>query len=135
MRAIKFRIIYKNKVVGYERLVDGTWKWMSFDTNGTNRENWYRGVFPFNDNRRYQRDQFIGLIDCAKTDIYERDIISWDYEYDSDYDGDMPIVKRTTGRAEIKDIFDRSRIFTAAQEGGGVLVIGNTHQNPELLKP
>ncbi len=78
--------------------------------------------------------QFLGLKDRYDVEIYEGDIIEWDYEYDSDYDGDMPIVKRTTGKKEIKDIFDREKIFTAKSEGKGVEVVGNIYQNPELLK-
>jgi uncharacterized phage protein (TIGR01671 family) len=77
--------------------------------------------------------QYTGLKDKNGKEIYEGDVISWDYEYDSDYDGDMPIVKRSTGKAAIKDIFDRERIFTARQEGKGVEVIGNIYENPELL--
>lgn len=77
--------------------------------------------------------QYTGLKDKNGKEIYEGDIIAWDYEYDSDYDGDMPIVKRSTGKAEVKDIFDRWRIHEAATEGNGVEVIGNIYEKPELI--
>jgi uncharacterized phage protein (TIGR01671 family) len=67
-------------------------------------------------------------------EIYEQDIIEWDYEYDSDYDGDMPIVKRSTGREVVKSIFDTWRIIEARNEGKGVKVIGNIFQQPELQR-
>lgn len=77
--------------------------------------------------------QFTGRKDKNDVDIYEGDIIAWDYEYDADYDGDMPIVKRSTGKAPIKDIFDLYMIRRAAEEGKGCEVIGNIYQDPELL--
>jgi hypothetical protein len=77
--------------------------------------------------------QFIGLMDRKRKEIYEDDVIAWDYEYDADYDGDMPIVKRSTGRAAVKDMCGHYAIRRAKEEGDGVEVIGNIHQNPELL--
>lgn len=79
--------------------------------------------------------QFTGLLDKNGKEIYEGDIIAWDFEYDFDYDGDMPIVKRSVGKAEIKDIFDAHRVNWAAQESKGCEVIGNIYENPELLEP
>ena len=77
--------------------------------------------------------QFTGLKDKNGKEIYEGDIIAWDFEYDADYDGDMPIVKRRKGKAAIRDIFDRHDIKWAATEGPGCEVIGNIYENQELL--
>lgn len=70
----------------------------------------------------------------ADQDIYERDIIQWSFEYDSDYDGDIPIVRTSAGRHLVKDIYDTYYIRRAKEEGDGCWVIGNIHENPELIK-
>lgn len=77
--------------------------------------------------------QYIGLQDMDGNDIFVGDIYTYDYEYDSDYDGDMPIVKRTAGKDTVRNIFDRTQIFTAQREGKGVKIIGNIYKNPELF--
>lgn len=84
-------------------------------------------------NEKFIPMQFTGLNDKNGIEIYEGDVYSWDYEYDSDYDGDMPIVKRSAGRGHVKDIFDTWRIKEAAKEGKGVEVIGNIYENPTLI--
>jgi len=77
--------------------------------------------------------QYTGLKDRNGKEIYEGDIISWKFDYDADYDGDMPIVKTSEGKSLIKDIFDTYNIRRAAQEGNGCEIIGNIHESPELL--
>lgn len=51
-------------------------------------------------------------------DIYEGDIVGWDYE-------------GLYGQSIVKDIYDTYAIRRAIQEGNGVTVIGNILQNPE----
>lgn len=77
--------------------------------------------------------QYLERKDVIGVEIYEGDIIEWDYEYDSDYDGDMPIVKRSNGREVIKSIYDRTRINMASDEGSPVKVIGNIYEHSELI--
>ncbi len=76
--------------------------------------------------------QYLGHRDKNDKEIYVGDIIQWDYEYDSDYDGDMPIVKRSTGKRVIKHINDTSEIITARQEGKGCEVIGHIFETPDF---
>lgn len=75
--------------------------------------------------------QCMGIKDRDGEEIYVGDIIEWDYEYDSDYDGDMPIVKTSKGTHAIKDIFDDSEIKLAARESKGVKVIGHICEQPD----
>lgn len=78
--------------------------------------------------------QFTGISDSFGTPIFECDIYEYRYEYDADYDGDIPIVKESSGRKSVRDIFDTWRIKEALSEGGTVKVIGNIHQHRHLLE-
>lgn len=131
MREIKFRIYQKNQLVGYERLRDDNWEWMSFDTNGEGRENWYRGVFPYNEGPKfkYQRDRFTGLKDKNGKDIYANDLL----EFDSDEWGDSSNNIFQVQWDDANGMWDT---------GGGTngecksfkTIIGNIYENPNLLK-
>lgn len=74
--------------------------------------------------------QFLNRKDCKGVDIYEGDIYEWEYHYDADYDGDMPIVKVSKGKDYVRDIYDNAEIRIAASEGPGVTVIGNITDSP-----
>jgi len=133
-REIRFRIVRGDKVIGYERLTDKGWEWMCPYLNPDLGERWTPGVMQLTyRSEDYKRDQYTGYKDRDNIEIYERDVIQYDYEYDSDYDGDMPIVRRSSGKSTIKDINDTYLIRKAAEESKGCWVVGNAHQNPELL--
>lgn len=131
MRTIKFRVINGSVICAIEELTPSGWIHRLLN-NGVD----YIGCFneyEFGHSSGLIRNQFTGLHDKHGKEIYEGDIIAWDYEYDSDYDGDMPIVKRSAGRAQVKDIFDTWQIKEAARESKGVEVVGNIYSNPELI--
>lgn len=71
MRTIKFEVLHKWKVLGYERLTDNGWECMCIDLNPVGGEIWTKGVF--NDSTELIRRQFTGLTDKNLIDIYEND--------------------------------------------------------------
>lgn len=84
---------------------------------------------------RYILVWWAGETDSNGTEVFTGDIVEWDYEYDSDYDGDMPIVRRSSGRTLIESEKDAWRVREAKSEGGKVFVKGNIYQHPELVSP
>ncbi len=73
--------------------------------------------------------QFTGLVDTNGADIYEGDIVSSDYYY--------PEIKAIAAvKFEVVDNFGRFGFDSGEQDAftyGYLTVIGNIHQNPELL--
>lgn len=131
-REIKFRIIYKGKIDGYERLIETKesihWEWMALDLNPDDGfERWNRGCYPHG--HLYQREQFTGLKDKNGKDIFEGDVQAT-YEHG-------------TGNLKQAVVFDNgsfcvSHKFSLINELRGwkrdyLEVIGNIHENPELL--
>jgi len=80
---------------------------------------------------RLKIDWWTGYSDSNGTLVFDSDIYTFDYEYDAYYDGDMPIVKRSSGTTT--GAMNRGTISEAQMEGGKVLVIGNIYQHPEIL--
>lgn len=141
MRTIKFRIIYKDKVHGYERLTEAHdqifWEWMSPDLNPDNgTERWNRGVFP--SGYKYIRNQFTGFKDNKNKEIYESDILSekwlvsvymnidgtWMVKFGNNPDGNKPMTLR-------EYLTMREQAGTADRD---CIVVGNLYQSPELIQ-
>jgi uncharacterized phage protein (TIGR01671 family) len=66
-------------------------------------------------------EEFTGVIDCDFGEVYEGDIIE---------DSNHGIVKR---RFLVEDIRTLTREFDKSEHGSDWKVIGNIHENPELL--
>ncbi|RUS44120.1 YopX family protein [Lactiplantibacillus plantarum] len=79
----------------------------------------------FLDNKRYDVEQFTGLKDVNGKDIYEGDILE-NRKYRS-------IVKFASGKF-LADLIATIQTFDLIGETHGSKVIGNVHENPELLK-
>lgn len=131
MREIKFRLIRGGQIVGYERLNKWEWEWMCPAINPDKGERWNFGVMttsymPDDCNR----EQFTGLRDQNGKEIYEGDIIRLSID-------EKPTI---VGWSEKFASFVLSRDGWAFQHWFGescsperTKVIGNIHQNPELL--
>ena len=92
---IKFRVIFDNHVIGYERLnKNNNWEWMDIDLNPTNGERWSSGVYP-SFKKGYIRNQFTGLMS------YDG---GWGIPSKETYIGDIIKYVSTEGKVYIKEI-------------------------------
>lgn len=122
MLQIEFRIIFRSKVVGYERLTEDGWEWMCLELNPDNGERWTSGAYP--NGSKYIRNQFIGIKDCKKQKIYTDDVVKG--------------VNKHKGQSEV--FFDTNALcyqpfsYLDDRYGENFEVIGNIHENPELTQ-
>jgi len=152
MRDIKFRIIYKGKVNGYERLTETKdsihWEWMALDMNPDDgRERWVRGCYPIG--FIYQRDQFTGKTCHNNKEVYQGDILFYE---ESEENGDkryylvvtwiqewcmfatLHIEEYLNYIREGKEALDEVLFWTyPIEESEDYHYAGTIHENPELL--
>lgn len=128
MRPIKFRAWLKDEKKMYE------WhREFFYDTSPVTN---YNGDFPEDENMAILM-QFTGLLDKNGNDIYEGDIIQYkNNNYEIVYLHDAFYIKTHNPTEEARKVLpnwdffgDRLYYYAASSE-----VIGNIHQNPELLK-
>lgn len=146
-RIIKFRLIYLGKIVGYEFLDKTGWHYYTLeldcDVNGKILRN-NPGTLPreFFDGE-VLADQFTGLFDKNKKEIFENDVIQHPAIFDTK-------VTETLVQSDLNDV----EIWFGDGSGGfssftckydaeyyncefnqkNILIIRNIHENPELMK-
>jgi hypothetical protein len=127
-RIVKFRVINpkSGKLVGYERLMltkdGGVWQFSLDD------KEWEAGIFEGDD---WHRDQASGMYNQDKREFYENDIVARGMKTN--------LVVFSQGRFGMKD--HRGHSFAYPDRRSMVFgldtklrIVGNVHQNPELLK-
>lgn len=134
MREIKFRLRLRGKIVGYEKWYPGSYNkndgfytaapcWL-YSVNG---ERWNPAPI-FHDGK----DQFTGLRDKNGKDIYEGDVLRFDEEnVKNEVAGVVGAVEFERGAFRVECFEDYK---TVLDTGDCCEIIGNIHENPELLK-
>jgi len=145
-RVVKFRVIYKGEIFGYEYLTELGWRYSSevsdfkIDSDGTIPSHWFENM------NEVRRDQFTGLYDKNGAEIYENDIVTFQNHSSGHgkfgkkmkgvvgYDKYQLIIRNLEqNRWPRITVFDNQ--FTGCQSAReDEEIIGNIHMNPELLK-
>lgn len=148
-RTIKFRVIYKNQIFGYEILDENGWKNYSLEldtdkngkilryNSGVISDSWFQ-LCPQGGN--LIRDQFTGMRDIDGREIYENDIVNkWVefWEFGKNLSGTRIVVFKSGsfhlfqsrgGTPKSRTILFHKKIHAAQ-----IKVVGNIFENPELF--
>jgi hypothetical protein len=120
VRAIKFRARRKDgTLIGFERFEKAHWQCMSIEDFNRGVETWSSGTFA-----SAIKEQFTGLRDKRGVEIYEGDIIQYPtYRYRVVWDIENAGFALQIAPNELRALNSTDRCE----------VIGNAHENPDLL--
>lgn len=127
-RIIKFRLIHKGKIFGYEKLTENGWESMAPFLNPEGGERWTPVVFP--NSIEGVRQQYTGLNDKNGKEIYEGDLLNFTFDgvifvsnpYYVVFEGGAFVVNKPNFKPLVSDC-------------EFIEVVGNLYDNPELLNP
>lgn len=130
-RETKFRVWLKGKIFGYERISkDGNWESMCLELNPDNGERWVNVIFGVG--ACDHRDEFTGLFDKNRKEIFEGDIVKV-HDHPTGVNSGIGQVVFNRGNFEVEG----SLMLTLPLKEYGTAwteIIGNIYENPELLK-
>jgi hypothetical protein len=138
-REIKFRIIHKDKIVGYEHLTKTGWKCNWIELNPNKGERWCTGVVEDSTSIAMLREQFTGVTDKFNKEIYVGDILKemnrskitkkdyWFPVYVVEIDKFGFTLKHVGGGKS------NGSWYLPLTNWGTIVKIGDVHENPELI--
>lgn len=129
MRDIKFRLILKGKIVGYERLTQRGWEWMFLSLNPDSGERWTRGVI---ESSKYIRNQYTCFKDRDNQELYEGDIIMFTLQDGTIEYGVIRFSDDGFWTSQKKG-YHEELLSDELSSNLDYKKIGNIHQNPELI--